>query len=155
MNRLVLLVLMTCSAMLAQRSHVYVFAAPISIGTGWSEQAGHAGAGFDVVSRIGVGFSAEAGYVFGRAVFLPSFGVVSVGPTFHLPTGSRKFDPFVTAGVGAFVAGGRDFQWNYGGGLNYWFTRRIGFKVELRDHRFPYEGEWSSLWGVRFGLTLH
>ncbi|MEN6537161.1 MAG: hypothetical protein ABFD60_07215 [Bryobacteraceae bacterium] len=68
------------------------------------------------------------------------------------PTG---LDPFVTGGItGARIGDERSGRYaNLGGGLNYWFRPRVGFRVEFRGYLAGSGVESFS--EIRFGLAFH
>jgi hypothetical protein len=78
--------------------------------------------------------------------------VLSLNAAFH-PIRAGKIDPFVTAGFSLLVGRGTSGAVNYGGGFHYWFARRFGFRLELRDVAFGGD-ELIHLVGVRFGLSI-
>ena len=63
--------------------------------------------------------------------------------------GSRVRDPFVTAGI-SLLNGTNGFL-HYGGGMNYWFRRRVGLRFEFRDH---VDGDGDHIWQVRVGFNF-
>ncbi|MEN6537160.1 MAG: hypothetical protein ABFD60_07220 [Bryobacteraceae bacterium] len=63
------------------------------------------------------------------------------------------FDPFVTAGLtGIYVGGETSGYTNIGGGLNYWFRPRIGFRVEFRG--YPGGEDRNGFSEFRFGIAF-
>jgi hypothetical protein len=51
------------------------------------------------------------------------------------------------------VASGGSATLHIGGGINYWFKKRVGLRFEIRDHVFPQDGAAHLLNG-RVGLTF-
>lgn len=50
----------------------------------------------------------------------------------------HQWIPFLTAGSGAiFPAEPTAWVVNYGGGVKYYFTKRLGIRVDVRDHLLP------------------
>jgi hypothetical protein len=65
-----------------------------------------------------------------------------------------KVVPFVTAGAGIFVRSEPTETVNYGGGLQFWQSRHVGWRVEYRKFLIE-EGTFGSrLRSVRVGLVL-
>lgn len=64
-----------------------------------------------------------------------------------------KLDPFVTGGYTLMFRNGHVNLFNFGGGLNCWFSHRLGVRLELRDqvHR---DGVSVHYWGGRIGLAF-
>lgn len=84
----------------------------------------------------------------------PVFGLLSANVGYHFVDRQRpaRFDPFINLIIGGAVA--RDF-WagasGMGGGLNYWFSKRMGLHTEAR---FQVAGEDEGLLMVRIGLSF-
>ena len=75
---------------------------------------------------------AELGVIAGHDSFVP----VSFNGYYHplTPPARCKLDPFVTAGYteGLSIFGSAGHFLNTGAGLNYWFRRRAGVRMEFR-----------------------
>jgi hypothetical protein len=103
--------------------------------------------------RIGVG--GELGVLAGHN----SFGFVSANGSYHFNVpGGSKVHPFVTGGLGTTLnlVGSGELLANVGGGVNYWFLRRLGLRVELRDMIGAGSSTAAShVWGFRVGVALH
>jgi len=162
----ILIILLMPLSGLAQHSGSYVYGiagpvvVPQSAFTRWNGDFIHVAGGGEgrITNRFGLG--GEAG------VLIPvtndeavTTGLLSVTPAFHfISRESRsKFDPFAVGGVsillGAGGAGGLAIH--YGGGLNYWFKRRLGLRCEFRDHVWsPESGETVHLVDFRFGIVV-
>jgi hypothetical protein len=67
--------------------------------------------------------------------------------------GHGKLDPFVNAGYTRLQRGGGANGVNFGGGVNYWFKRHLGVRIEIRDHVMTDIGS-VHFWGVRFGVAF-
>jgi hypothetical protein len=88
------------------------------------------GAGGEFQLRNGLGIGAEL------AGHSSELGTFSLNPYFHFNQATRdgKWIPFVTAGYTG--AGNTEFSenwFNFGGGVDFWPTRRIGARFEVRD----------------------
>jgi hypothetical protein len=135
---------------LAQRSHGYLFVAP-GRETGYSSFY-HLGVGGDWVLPAGVGLGGDAGYLGGRE-FASGLGVFSGSVSYHVPVRGSKFDPFGLVGATAisnFSSASAMLHW--GGGVNYWFLKRLGVRLEFRDHVWSLEDR--HLVEFRFGISL-
>ena len=143
-------------------SYVYVFAGPVvvpkSAFTRWNGDFIHVGGGGEarVAGRFAMG--GEAGALLPVTnQYAVTTGVLSLTPAFHfISTDSKsKFDPFAAGGVSLLVGHGGAFAIHYGGGMNYWFKRRVGMRVEVRDHLWtPESGEHIHLVDFRFGVVF-
>jgi hypothetical protein len=138
----------------AQPSHGYVAA---GLGSNESKTTNQFALGGEWVVGKGVGVGGELGGLVGDR---DSFAFASANGYYHFPfsTAERKLDPFVTAGVGSTLDPfeGSAALVNFGGGVNYWFHRRLGVRFEMRDivapnHRFSSR----HFWGFRVGLSFH
>jgi hypothetical protein len=144
------------------RGQGYIF---LGMGSGTDNPSfEHVGGGGEVLLFRGIGLGGELGAM-GRPA--EGEGVFSVGPSYHFLHASHKskIDPFVQGGYTRTfagdtpISGGSGILFNFGGGMNYWFLKRVGLRLEFRDyihHRsfFPAGGETEQYWGVRIGLTV-
>ena len=103
----------------------------------------------------GIGVGAEVGAVGTRQYFGDSVvGVFSPNGYYHFVHGKDiKIDPFVTGGYTLIFRSGHANLFNFGGGMNYWFRRRLGGRLEVRDQVHT-EGASVHYWGIRFGLAF-
>lgn len=65
----------------------------------------------------------------------PGFGVTTLNVGYHFVNRDRpgRVEPFVSAGVlGAAFGGGAVGAGSLGGGINYWFHRRVALRLEGR-----------------------
>ena len=110
------------------------------------------GAGADVFVYKGAAFSPSAAYLFANGDGGGRFGVVTVNGSYHFLRGKGPFEPFVTAGYAGFTTfrHGRSL-FNYGGGANYWFNKRVGFRAEVLNFQ---AGEYRELTSIRFGVSF-
>ena len=154
--------LLFAAAAPAQHTQAYVFAGSSTIPgptayTYWHGSYLHAGGGGEggIGKRFTVG--GEAGLLVSTAsTDGRNAGVLSVGPAFHFfSRDGRKLDPFVAAGFSLLVSTGAGGMGYFGGGANYWFHRRIGLRLEFRDHVWsPESGEVLHFVGGRFGICF-
>jgi len=112
--------------------------------------------GWKELSAKGIGAGLELGAMSGTRCFPECVvGVFSPNINYHFLRGNeRRADPFVTAGYTLMFRHGHANMFNFGGGMNYWVARRVGFRVELRNHVHVYNGSWFHYLGVRFGLAF-
>jgi hypothetical protein len=164
-----LALLCSCLAAPAQQSgsFAYVFGGPLivpkSAYTRWNGDFIHVGGGGEARFTDSFGLGAEVGVlapVTNQDVAITT-GVVSFTPTYHFEPRktSRKTDPFLDGGlsliVGIGTGGGGAAAFHYGGGVNYWFHRHMGLRLEFRHHVwFPEGGESINLVGFRVGVTF-
>jgi hypothetical protein len=147
------------------QSHAFVYLAPGGALT--RAFAGdvflHFGGGGEYVLRNGIGLGADAGAI--GLLFGGTTGTLSLNGSYHFRH-QRLVDPFVIAGyslffdrtaMNFFLPGPEVHQenlslFNFGGGMNLWFSRHVGAKIELRDH--VHSGSGSTLNYVEFMLGL-
>ena len=138
----------------------YAFGGPAWVQVGITDSAWHIGIGGERLSGA-VGIGAELGYVYlppaeetfpGGGAFSPGGGgaTLSVNGSYHFGgrrTGTRSARPFVTGGityvVGAFLLP------DFGGGLDWWVTRRAGLRFEVREQVIV-----SPMLGFRGGVVF-
>jgi hypothetical protein len=132
----------------------YIFAAPGGTSSGGGGTL-HVGGGGEAVHKKGFGVGAELAYLMPFESAGDGLGTFSVNGSYHFLKSSKseKLVPFVTAGYTGFFRGGYANGVNFGGGVNYWFKPRVGFRVEFRDNVFAQDGTAHFL-NVRFGLTF-
>lgn len=151
-----LVVLVFTSLLQAQTTHGYAYFAPGgATANGYTSMT--LGLGFGGEARIArhIGAGAELGALgFTQSYPDSVMGVFSPNGYIHI-NGSKeaKFDPFVTGGYTLFFRYGNENLANFGGGLNYWATRRVGFLAEVRDH-VTTQYDKVHFWGFRFGVTF-
>ena len=131
------------------QSHGYGFVGT-TIGEGLFQSALRygIGGGWAVAPHVTVG--GEVGGIQNNGV--GAITSVNVGAHFRrrVETG---FDPFVTGGVtGAFFGREIGIYGNIGGGINYWFRPRVGFRVEFRG--YPGASDLNSFSEFRFGVSF-
>jgi hypothetical protein len=115
----------------------------------------HAAGGGELraASRVGVG--GELG-VFGSSRVLL---VGSLNGTVYLGSdpSANKAVPFLSTGYSRFGVGDSDGPfnaWNVAGGVDYWAGRRVGLRVELRDHIRGDTRGTVQYWSFRGGLVV-
>jgi len=148
----------------AQQSGSYGYAVvgpvvvPRSAFTRWDGTFVHVGGGAEgrLTSRFGLG--GELGVL--KPVtnrYAVTTGLASVTPAYHFISrdSDRRSDPFVDGGLSILFGRGSGAAIHYGGGLNYWFRRRIGLRLEFRHHFWsPEAGETINLVGFRVGIVF-
>jgi hypothetical protein len=162
---LTILAFLGCSvAASAQQSgsYMYAFGGPVvvprSAFTRWNGNFVHVGGGGEgrLTDRFALG--GELGVL--KPVtnqYAVRTGLASVTPAYHfIPRDSnRRIDPFVDGGLSLLFGSGGGIAAHYGGGVNYWVGRRVGLRLEFRDHLWsPEAGEAIHLIGFRIGVTF-
>lgn len=130
-----ILLCLSAAAAYAQSTHGYVFAAAGAV-TASNQSVGilHGAAGVEVRLPVGLAVGGELGAI----TNLDRRGVVVLGSlngSYHFDHHRHnKVDPFVTAGYTGLISDGSLSAFNFGGGVNWWFLRHTGLKLEFRDH---------------------
>lgn len=133
----------------------YVFAAPGQFRVeGFSNNTLQAGGGGEYILDNGVGIGAEIGYLTPTESWGDGVGVFSANGSYHFRPRARGVVPFVTGGYSLMFREGHLNAFNVGGGVNYWFHRRAGLRVELRDQIHSESGITGHWWGARVGLSF-
>lgn len=119
----------------AQSNNVYLFAGPGAVtAAGLSTTVLHGGVGFEIRLPVGLAVGGEAG-VLTNVERTGALAIGSLNGYYHLiHHRSRKLDPFATAGYTVLFSDGAINAFNFGGGVNWWFVRHAGLKLEFRDH---------------------
>jgi hypothetical protein len=100
----------------------------------------------------GLGVGAELGYVTSTQGFGSGFGLASTNVSYHFYKPGRKLVPFVTGGGSIVLGTGPVGGGNFGGGVQYWMSDRVGLRVEFRDHIFSSDS--PHFYGVRVGFSF-
>ncbi len=154
--------LLLCSAAIGQSLEGYGFIAPGQIREGpVGMTAVHFGGGGRYITSSGLGFGAELGIAGATQAFAQSdFGLLSANGYYQFNTSSEKAKPFVTGGYSRSFGHDLNMNWgNFGGGLTYWVTERIGLLAEYRHHisrvsKDPGRSDLFQAWGVRMGFAF-
>jgi hypothetical protein len=115
----------------------------------------HTGVGVDAVLVKGLGVNLEIGALAPRDELASGVGLFSPGATFYWRRApDRKVDPFVAGGYSLMFRAGHANLWYFSGGANYWFARRIGLRMEARDHATTGCCLTGHFWGMRLGMAF-
>ena len=155
--KLIALILLAAAAAMAQQSNGYVFFGPgAASGHGGSTLTLHMGGGVDAMIAKGIGVNAEIGAMWPpKACFADCVvGIFSPGGTYYFTRGREsKVEPFVNGGYSLMFRSGHGNLFYFGGGLNYWMSKKVGLRMEFRDHVPTYDSS-AHFWGFRLGLSF-
>jgi hypothetical protein len=105
----------------------------------------HFGGGAEANLFKGLGLGVEVGYLGPWQCLGEGIGVFSVDGQYTFDTDHpHKVRPFLTGGYTLAFRYGHANAINFGGGVHYWFSRRVGLRLEFRDHVSP------SFWNAHF-----
>ncbi len=128
-------------------------------GAGGLTAAGHTNLRVDLNGggEIGIAHGIAAGGEVGFIAPIQHFadgliGQVSANGYYH-PL-RRKIDPFATLGYTVLFRSDTKNALNYGGGLNYWFSRSIAMRGEFRDHTYEAGSVRAHFWSFRLGVSF-
>ena len=118
--------------------------APRAQGYGYFGLAGTKGTTFGKLLNAGVGgegfvykglaVGVDVGYLgYSENYIGDGFGLASANGSHHFAKRS-KVVPFVTAGYSLAFRQGTANMTNVGGGITFWFSRKVGFRTEVRDY---------------------
>jgi hypothetical protein len=150
--RIAILLLAAATAGAAQSSSGYVFFAP-----GGQTMFGstmtmlNAGGGVDAHITHGLGANVELSALWPADYPSGVVGLVSAGPTYRIPLRHERIEPFVAGGYSLMFRGGHANLGYLGGGVNYWAWKKVGFRLEFRDH--IRQGP-VNFWLFRFGVAF-
>ncbi len=83
-------------------------------------------------------------------------GIGALSPYFYysyLKKGS-KVEPFLSGGYTLFFRAGTANGINFGGGAHYWFSKKVGLKLEFRDDMFLYTSPHCHYVSFRIGAAF-
>jgi hypothetical protein len=155
---IVFMLLIPAAAVRAQGTPAASMNANLFYGTGVTEGGTtfHFGGGAEFLHK-GAGLNAELGMLSFYAKTSAYVGVLSLNGVYHVLDGSGtgRLSPFVTGGYTLYFRSGHANLLNIGGGVDYWARRRVGLRVEFRDHLHFHDvfGTQHS-WGLRGGIVL-
>jgi hypothetical protein len=110
----------------------------------------HIGVGGELLFK-NVGIGPEIGYLTRSRDWAGGIGVLSPNASYHFT--NSKLEPFVTGGYTLFFRDGHANGYNFGGGVNYWFSNKAALRLEARDHVLPGYRD-SHFLGFRVGLSF-
>jgi hypothetical protein len=134
----------------------YLYVAPgAGVSSGGSAGTLHFGGGGEFNIYKGVGVGGEIGYLSPIRSMGSGVGVFSLNGLYSFrKDGRSKVVPFVTAGYSLLFRRGHLNAFNFGGGVNYWFSKRTGLRFEFRDYVRP-EYLGSHIIEGRIGVNFH
>jgi len=135
-----------------RKAWVYGFGG-VGGGTGGNSDALiNVGGGGEGYFGNGAGIGAEIGYLTSTRNTGSGIALASVNGSYHFNR-SGKAVPFLTGGASIAGAGFASGGGNFGGGVNYWMTNRLGLRFEVRDHIFSSDRPHTVIF--RVGLSFH
>jgi hypothetical protein len=115
----------------------------------------HFGGGLETDLYKGLGFSLDAGYVADAKYLSSGIGIFSPNGRYAFRRSSdSKLIPYVTAGYSLLFRTGTANGFNYGGGIDYWFAKKVGIKVEFRDHILTQFYDNPHIYQFRAGFSF-
>lgn len=135
-------------------ARAYGFVSPgIAVGDGLATGFLHFGGGAEVRLIKGVGIGAELGYLAPFRYLSQGVGMLSLNGLYNFERAGAKFTPYVTGGYSLIFRSGHLNAMNFGGGIDYWFRKKVGLRLEVRDHFSPKYFSDHLIQG-RFGIVL-
>lgn len=115
-----------------------------------------AGAGGEGFLYKGLALGGELSYVFPREYPSDGFGLFSVNGAYHFVNRQRpgRIVPFVTGGYTLGFRSGTANLMNWGGGVTWWVSQRVGLRTEVRSYEYVGSHAEHFLAGVRFGVQF-
>jgi hypothetical protein len=122
----------------ASKGRGFVFFAPgVAVGEGSTTGFLHFGAGGEVNLYKGLGFGAEVGYMAPMHYMSEGVGALSINGLYYHGKSGSKVAPFVTGGYTLLFRSGHLNALNFGGGVDCWFAKRAGLRLEVHDYVSP------------------
>ncbi len=120
------------------------------------ESIGHTTIGGEKVFYKGLSAGGDGGafYPFEAAYLVIGNANANVGYHFLAGRKNTKWDPFVSGGYSILFREGAVSGVNYGGGVVYWFTPRLGIRTEGRGYSISSGGSYGSMAEIRVGLSF-
>ncbi len=107
--------------------------------------------GADIGVAKGIGTNIEGGLFHMGST---RAGFFSPGISYH-PWKDSKMDLFVNSGYTiAFDSRDRESLFHVGGGFNHWYSRKMGLRLEVRDHICSHSGDINHTWQIRIGMAF-
>lgn len=114
----------------------------------------HFGGGGEANLYKGLGFGVEIGYLSPIRYMSEGIGIFSANGLYTFGAGrTGKVKPFITGGYTLAFRSGTLNAVNFGGGLHYWFSNKVGLRFEFRDHVSPTAGN-VHIWQGRVGFAF-
>jgi hypothetical protein len=138
--------------------HGYVFFAPGAATTfgcrSCTSGTLHFGGGGEGTFYRGLGIGGEIGYIGAMGSLDGGLGLGSINGVYIFRShGKSKLEPFITGGFSVAIANGILGAANFGGGIQYWRRKRVGLRLEFRDH-FPTQSFSDHLFEGRVGFAF-
>jgi hypothetical protein len=93
--------------------------------------------------------------------FSAGVGLFSIGPTYQFlrRSGKSKLVPFVDGGytlgfASGATPGNTNNLINFGAGLNYWFHKRVGLRLDFKDYLYHRYSDTANFPAIRVGLVF-
>ena len=112
------------------------------------------GGGAEANLYKGLGIGLEIGYFSPMEAFGDGIGIFSVNGQYIFGLENpRRFKPFVTGGYSLAFRSSTANAMNFGGGIHYWLSNRLGLRLEIRDYIIPDIWDMHA-WQGRVGLEF-
>ena len=115
----------------------------------------HVGGGFERMLGRNFGVGAALGYMAAVQDMSEGIGLLDVNGSYYFTGDQARWIPFVTGGYTLGFREGAENLFNVGGGINYWWNKRAGMRVEFRDHIYPGNYDGFHQLDFRFGVVFH
>jgi len=112
------------------------------------------GGGGEAFLWKGLTVGAELGYLFPREYAQSGVGVLSVDGGWHFVNRERpgRVVPFLNGGYTLGFRSGVLNLVNVGGGVAWWFTKRLALRTEVRTYVYTGGGRFDT--SIRFGIQF-
>jgi len=115
----------------------------------------HFGGGVETDLYKGLGFSLDAGYMANAKYLSSGLGIFSPNGRYAFRrSADSQLIPYITAGYSLLFRNATINGFNYGGGIDYWFAKKVGLKVEFRDHILTQFYDNPHIYQFRVGFSF-
>jgi hypothetical protein len=112
------------------------------------------GGGGNYRSSIGLGGGVDLSYLAPWRDKGDGIGALSPYLYYSYLKKRNKVEPFLSGGYTLFFRSGTANGINFGGGVHYWFAKKIGLKLEFRDDLFLYTSPHYHFVSFRIGVAF-
>jgi hypothetical protein len=112
------------------------------------------GGGGNYRSSLGLGGGVDVSYLTPRVSMGDGMGTLSPYLYYSFLKPKSKIEPFVSGGYTLFFRNGSANGINFGGGIHYWFTKKVALKLEFHDDVMLSSYHNAHFVGFRMGVAF-
>lgn len=112
------------------------------------------GGGGNYRSSIGLGGGADLSYLAPWSGLGGGIGTLSPHLYYSYMNNGSKVEPFLSGGYTLFFRSGTANGINFSGGVHYWFSKKVGLKLEFRDDMLLDTSPYYHFLSFRIGAAF-